>query len=45
MKKTENAPQQIQLEMPDYSREYYEYKKKQEKIEAKEEQRVIIIDI
>jgi len=45
MKKTENALQQIQLEMPDYSREYYEYKKKLEKQASKEQQRVIIIDI
>lgn len=36
-------PQQLQLELPDYSEEYYEWKKKQEikqKIET-----VIVIDI
>lgn len=36
-------PQQIQLQIPDYSDEYYEWKKKQEKKEKQET--VIVIDI
>ena len=38
------VPKQIQLELPDYSQIYFEWKQKQEKEEKKEET-VIIIDI
>lgn len=43
-KQREEAAQQIQLELPDYSREYYEYMAKKQK-EVKKEETVIIIDI
>jgi hypothetical protein len=36
------SPQQIQLELPDYSQAYYEWLKKQE---SKEEETVIVIDL
>ncbi len=36
------SPQQIQLELPDYSQAYYEWLKKQE---SKEEETVVIIDL
>lgn len=44
--KKENEPQQIQLELPDYSQMYYEWlrKKEQEKPQTLDET-VVIIDI
>lgn len=43
MQKQKDLPQ-IQLELPDYSQIYYEWKKKQDEKETKEEN-VVIIDI
>jgi len=40
----EAVPQQISLELPDYTEAYYAWKEKQEK-EDKKEETVIIIDI
>jgi hypothetical protein len=44
MGKHEKQPVQIQLELPDYSRLYYEYMKKKDQ-ETKQEETVIVIDI
>ncbi len=44
MGKQKEQPAQIQLELPDYSRMYYEYMKKKQQ-ETKTEDSVIIIDI
>jgi hypothetical protein len=43
-KKQEAVPQQIQLELPDYTEEYITWKEAQEK-QVKKEETVIIIDI
>lgn len=43
-KQEKYEPQQIQLELPDYSDQYHEWIKKQNK-EIKKEETVIVIDI
>jgi hypothetical protein len=44
MDRQKEQPSQIQLELPDYSKAYYEYLQKKEQ-ENKQEDTVIIIDI
>jgi hypothetical protein len=44
MSKQKEQPAQIQLELPDYSKMYYEYMQKKEQ-ENKQEDTVVIIDI
>lgn len=44
--KKENEPQQIQLELPDYSYQYYEWtKKKEQQKQDSSQETVVIIDI
>lgn len=43
--KDKEQPQQIQLELPDYSQAYYEYMRKKQREEDKKEETVVIIDI
>lgn len=38
-------PQQIQLELPDYSQAYWDWKRKQEQKEQEKDETVVIIDI
>jgi hypothetical protein len=38
-------PQQIQLELPDYSQAYYEYVRKKREEEDKNNETIVIIDI
>ena len=38
-------PQQIQLELPDYSQAYLEWKRKQDQAEKEKDETVVIIDI
>jgi hypothetical protein len=43
--KRDEQPQQIQLELPDYSQAYWEWKRKQEQKESEINGTVVIIDI
>jgi len=38
-------PQQIQLELPDYSQAYWDWKRKQDQTEKEKDETVVIIDI
>jgi hypothetical protein len=43
--KHKEQPQQIQLELPDYSRAYYEYMQRKQQENKKQEESIVIIDI
>lgn len=43
--KPSKEPQQIQLELPDYSQAYLEWKRKQEQKDEQKDETVVIIDI
>lgn len=43
--KKQQEPHQIQLELPDYSQAYLEWKRKQEQKDEQKDETVVIIDI